>query len=551
MATETKIALKHFEGAYLVETTNGYLIDNRGLIDKYEPKNAKKLQEATNHFNRVVKLIKQSRYAKGGTIEIGDSVHIPSFNKSGVVVKKHKHKPRFVYIVKFVDNSTAPYIREDLEKIEEMGNGGGLDGIANNNFENKLWDNLQTRSMGFAKGKRIKGNEFGEILKVKDIDKIKQGDILGFVYKEEGKTTYRDFGKVRLYDENDSWSGLHIDGFPFEFDRKLSDEEKNNPNFELKEIENSGTYWSLYHLKKNKNGTTIDDATSLFYNKENFDDETVLCVSKLYGCIIWRDSLGRLMKVDNISNPTKMYFIDNGQVIGRIRLSYLKNKCIIESFWLNGTSSDKLIYCDKMLKKIASHINTDLLVVYANNLNDNILKKILIDFGFKETASKELHFECNGSCGKGFAKGTTIEGKPRKKYIVWRAKDSYSSREIIAESDTSIGANQILSKREKKGEFEGYSNWGYDNTQDYFFQKGQYTNYEKGSKPSGGGIDLVHVYDENGEMYGTGELVEVKGNKTVVRFDAMDTREFDSDRVKPVMENGGKIKNWEYSIGGL
>lgn len=389
--TSEKVALKHFEGLYLVETTNGYLVDNRGLVDKYEPKNKTKLQEATNHFNRVVKLIKQSRY----------------------------------------------------------GNGGGLDGVVNNNFENKLWDNLQTRSMGFEKG------------------------------------------------------------------------------------------------------TTIDTESSLFYNKENFDDETVLCVSKLYGCIIWRDSLGRLMKVDNISNPTKMYFIDNGQVIGRIRLSYLKNKCIIESFWLNGTSSDKLIYCDKMLKKIASHINTDLLVVYANNLNDNILKKILIDFGFKETASKELHFECNGSCGKGFAKGTTIEGKPRKKYIIWRAKDSYSSREIIAESDTSIGANQILSKREKKGEFEGYSNWGYDNTQDYFFHKGQYANYEKGSKPSGGGIDLVHVYDENGEMYGTGELVEVKGNKTVVRFDAMDTREFDSDRVKPVMENGGKIKNWEYSIGGL
>lgn len=249
--TSEKVALKHFEGLYLVETTNGYLVDNRGLVDKYEPKNKTKLQEATNHFNRVVKLIKQSRY----------------------------------------------------------GNGGGLDGVVNNNFENKLWDNLQTRSMGFAKG------------------------------------------------------------------------------------------------------TTIDTESSLFYNKENFDDETVLCVSKLYGCIIWRDSLGRLMKVDNISNPTKMYFIDNGQVIGRIRLSYLKNKCIIESFWLNGTSSDKLIYCDKMLKKIASHINTDLLVVYANNLNDNILKKILIDFGFKETASKELHFECNGSCGNRYAKGTTIMGK--------------------------------------------------------------------------------------------------------------------------------------------
>jgi hypothetical protein len=166
VATETKIALKQFEGAYLVETSNGYLVDNRGLINEYKPKNNVKLQEATNHFNRVVKLIKQSRYAKGGTIEVGDSVHIPSFNKSGVVVKKNKHKPRFVYIVKFVDNSTAPYIREDLEKIEEFGNGGGLDGIANNNFENKLWDNLQTRSMGFEKGATIKGKKMARSVEI-------------------------------------------------------------------------------------------------------------------------------------------------------------------------------------------------------------------------------------------------------------------------------------------------------------------------------------------------------------------------------------------------
>ena len=104
------------------------------------------------------------------------------------------------------------------------------------------------------------------------------------------------------------------------------------------------------------------------------------------------------MKVDNINNPTKMYFIDNGQVIGRVRLSYYKDRCIIESFWMNGTTSDKLIYASKMLKKAASHINAELLIIDGSSLNDKILKQICLDFGFTETASKELHFECNGHC---------------------------------------------------------------------------------------------------------------------------------------------------------
>lgn len=107
------------------------------------------------------------------------------------------------------------------------------------------------------------GVGFGKILKVKDIENINQGDILGFVYKEEGKTTYKDFGKVRFFDENDKWRGFDIDGFPFEFENKITDEEKNNPEFELKDIENSGTYWSLYKIdnKKMDNGGGVNNYT--------------------------------------------------------------------------------------------------------------------------------------------------------------------------------------------------------------------------------------------------------------------------------------------------
>jgi 8-oxo-dGTP diphosphatase len=111
-----------------------------------------------------------------------------------------------------------------------------------------------------AKGGLIK---FGEVLKVKDIEDINEGDVIGFVYKEEGKTTYKDFGKVSFFDENDKWRGFDIDGFPFEFENKINDDEKNNPEFELKDIENSGTYWSLYKMdnKKMDNGGGVNNYT--------------------------------------------------------------------------------------------------------------------------------------------------------------------------------------------------------------------------------------------------------------------------------------------------
>ena len=115
----------------------------------------------------------------------------------------------------------------------------------------------------FVKGGKV---EFGKVLKVKDIENINQGDILGFVYKEEGKTTYRAFGKADFFDEKNKWEGFDIDGFPFEFDGKLSNEERNNPEFELKDIENSGTYWSLYKINNEK---MADGGRVKFYNKEN------------------------------------------------------------------------------------------------------------------------------------------------------------------------------------------------------------------------------------------------------------------------------------------
>ena len=58
--------------------------------------------------------------------------------------------------------------------------------------------------------------------------------------------------------------------------------------------------------------------------------------------------------------------------------------------------------------------------------------------------------------------------------------------------------------------------------------------------PTSGTIDeelqLVHVYDKDGKMYGTGSVEKVEGDKTTVRFDGSTVKRFPSDRVKPVKE---------------
>jgi len=59
-------------------------------------------------------------------------------------------------------------------------------------------------------------------------------------------------------------------------------------------------------------------------------------------------------------------------------------------------------------------------------------------------------------------------------------------------------------------------------------------------------LDLVHVYDKDGKMYGTGSVEKVEGDKTFVRFDGSTVKRFPSDRVKPVKEAySGFLRNPE------
>jgi len=57
--------------------------------------------------------------------------------------------------------------------------------------------------------------------------------------------------------------------------------------------------------------------------------------------------------------------------------------------------------------------------------------------------------------------------------------------------------------------------------------------------PEGDGLQLVHVYDKDGKMYGTGSVEKVEGDKTTVRFDGNTVKRFPSNRVKLVKENVG------------
>ena len=49
-------------------------------------------------------------------------------------------------------------------------------------------------------------------------------------------------------------------------------------------------------------------------------------------------------------------------------------------------------------------------------------------------------------------------------------------------------------------------------------------------------VDLVHVYDKDGKMFGTGERVSTSGDKTLVRFDGSTEKEYPTSQVKNIKE---------------
>ena len=87
-------------------------------------------REKTYKFLRKYPTYDSSLAANGKIISVGDSVHVPVLNRSGVVVKKSNSRPK-VYTVKFVDDKTAPFVKDDLELVKEAANGSYIDYIDN------------------------------------------------------------------------------------------------------------------------------------------------------------------------------------------------------------------------------------------------------------------------------------------------------------------------------------------------------------------------------------------------------------------------------------
>ena len=50
-------------------------------------------------------------------------------------------------------------------------------------------------------------------------------------------------------------------------------------------------------------------------------------------------------------------------------------------------------------------------------------------------------------------------------------------------------------------------------------------------------VDLVHVYDKDGKMFGTGERVSTSVDKTLVRFDGSTEKEYPTSQVKNIKED--------------
>mgnify|MGYP003132449054 CR=1 FL=1 len=94
--------------------------------------------------------------------------------------------------------------------------------------------------------------------------------------------------------------------------------------------------------------------------------------------------------------------------------------------------------------------------------------------------------------------------------------------------------NKVVSKVKKWAKDWGQEAIGFEYEGDLYYID------DEGKFAKGG---LVHAYDDDGSLYGTGTIEKVKGKKTLVRFDGSTVKEFDSDKVKPVMMRGGLTKS--------
>ena len=93
-------------------------------------------------------------------------------------------------------------------------------------------------------------------------------------------------------------------------------------------------------------------------------------------------------------------------------------------------------------------------------------------------------------------------------------------------------------RKGQKADDEAYKELGYKPVKENFSAGGRSLGYyEEDDVNIDEIIDLVHVKEPDGSLYGTGSVVKVEKDKTWVRFDGNTIKKFDSDRVVPVQES--------------
>ncbi len=93
-------------------------------------------------------------------------------------------------------------------------------------------------------------------------------------------------------------------------------------------------------------------------------------------------------------------------------------------------------------------------------------------------------------------------------------------------------------KKGQKADDEAYKELGYKPVKENFSAGGRSLGYyEEDDVKIDEIVDLVHVKEPDGSLYGTGSVVKVEKDKTWVRFDGNTIKKFDSDRVVPVQES--------------
>lgn len=137
-------------------------------------------------------------------------------------------------------------VQSGLFRNNEMAKGGKLDKYA---LELLTKVGYTKSEIKWVEKYQVWAKRLGDVVKIKDIPNIKDGDRLAYLYKDEDDNKTWDYGDDEV-SIDEQWGEWVLEAYPFNMQSEEIQENKNNPEFELKDIENHEYEWTLYHLKK-------------------------------------------------------------------------------------------------------------------------------------------------------------------------------------------------------------------------------------------------------------------------------------------------------------